>query len=419
MKSSLGKYLNQIVHGDSLVLLKEIPTSSIDLIFCDPPYNLQLKKELYRPDGTKVNGVNEQWDKFESYENYDKFVITWLKECQRILKKTGSIWISGTYHNIYRIGYHLQNLGFHILNDVIWIKSNPTPNFKGVRLTNSHEVLLWSVKNDKSTGYTFHHHFLKKYNDGKQLRSSWFIRTKGKMLPEVFETSVTPQNERIRDNKGEKLHSVQKPVALMERIILGCTKRGDVVLDPFSGTSTTAYTCRKHGRNFICIEKEQLYIQPSTQRISSLKITRKELNLMFLNDPERFIQLKSRNKHYEKPYSSHKRHIDRLIERYNFLCQNCRKSMDIHQVILSKKDWEKSVLKSNPDIIKITNQLIKRHCTTKDKFSKKRSLIEPVFYDFSKNSVFSAMTLYQFRKLLKDYGFRVSRSNNQYHVYPI
>lgn len=418
MKPSLDKYLNQIIHGDSLILLKELPSNSIDLIFCDPPYNLQLKKELYRPNHTKVNGVTEQWDKFVSFKEYDDFLISWLSECQRVLKRTGSIWISGTYHNIYRIGYHLQNLGYHFLNDVIWIKSNPTPNFRGVRMTNSHEVLLWCVKNVKSTGYTFNHQFLKRYNNGKQLRSTWFIRTKGKVIPEVFETTVCPPGERIRKKNGEKLHSVQKPVVLLERIILGCTKKGDFVLDPFSGTATTAYTCQKHGRNYICFEKEQQYIKPSNQRLSTLKLTRKEVNFRFINDPEQFIRLQSINKNYEKPYSSHKKHIDWLIERYLFLKQLHGRSFDITQVILSNKEWEKSLWNSNPENIRIINDIVKKNSIHKDKFGKKRALLDSIIKDFSQPSPFGKITPTRFRKLLRECGFRMSRTNDQYFVYP-
>ena len=418
MNSSLDKYLNQIIHGDSLILLKELPTNSIDLIFCDPPYNLQLKNELYRPDQTKVNGVSDHWDKFESFEHYDQFVISWLIECQRILKKTGSIWISGTYHNIYRIGFHLQNLGYHILNDVIWIKSNPTPNFRGVRLTNSHEVLLWCVKNDKSTGYTFNHQFLKKYNGGKQLRSNWFIRTHGKIIPEVFETSVCSPSERIRKKNGEKLHSVQKPVVLLERIILGCTKKDDVILDPFSGTGTTGYVCQKHGRNYICFEKEKEYIEPSNHRLSTLKLKRNEVNSRFTNDPDPFIHLHSIKQNYQKPYSSHKKHIDKLVERYLFLKQLHGRSMDITKVILSNKDWEKSIWESNPNNITIINDIVRKNSIEKDKFGKKRSTVDHLFNDLPKTGQFGKMTPTKLRKLIRGYGFSVSRSNGQYFVYP-
>lgn len=418
MKSSINKYLNQIIHGDSLLLLKEIPSNSIDLIFCDPPYNLQLRKELYRPNQTKVYGVSDNWDKFESYEHYDRFVISWLTECQRILKRTGSIWISGTYHNIYRIGFHLQNLGFHILNDVIWIKSNPTPNFKGVRLTNSHEVLLWCVKNDKSTGNTFNHHFLKKYNRGKQLRSDWFIRTKGKVIPEVFKTTVCPPGERIRKNNGEKLHSVQKPVVLLERIILGCTKKGDIILDPFSGTGTTGYVCVKHGRNYICFEREQSYIKPSQVRLTSLKLSRKDINTRFISDPEIFIRLRSINENYEKPYSKHKKHIDKLIERYLILKRLYKKSLDPTRITLPQSQWDRYLLKSKPDNVSIINNLVKQNSLYKDKFGRKRTFIESVMKDILITDIYGKITPTIFRKLLRQNGFSIGRSNNQYFVYP-
>jgi hypothetical protein len=277
---------------------------------------------------------------------------------------------------------------------------------------------LWCVKNDKSTGYTFNHNFLKKYNGGKQLRSNWFIRTRGKVIPEVFETSVCSPNERIRKDNGKKLHSVQKPVVLLERIILGCTKKGDIVLDPFSGTGTTGYVCQKHGRNFICFEKEQEYIKPSNHRLSTLKLTRKEVNSRFIKDPDQFIHLQYIGKNYEKPYSTHKKHIDRLIERYLLLKQSHGRSMDITQVILSTKDWEKSLWKSNPENIRIINDLVKKNSVYKDKFGKKRSLVEFILKDFQQINQFMKITPTKFRKLVREYGFRVNRSNDQYFIYP-
>ena len=417
IKSSISKYLNQITHGDSLILLKELPSNSVDLIFADPPYNLQLKNDLYRPNQTKVNGVSENWDKFTSFEEYDRFLLSWLTECQRILKKSGSIWISGTYHNIYRIGYHMQNLGYHILNDVIWVKSNPTPNFRGVRMTNAHETLLWAIKNSKST-YTFNHQLLKKYNKGKQLRSDWFVRTNSKLLPEIFQTSLSSPSERIKNSKGEKLHSVQKPVALLERIILGTTNKGDVVLDPFGGTGTTAYVCVKHRRNYICFEKEGAYINPSQDRVSALKLTRKAVNTKFLSDPEFFIHIKSTNKKFEKPFAQHKMHLDKLIERYLTLQHIYGKSVDITKVVLPKKEWEILMWKSNPDNIKMIIELVKIKSTLKDKFRKKRALLSDVKNEFPENAATGELTETKFRKVMKNYGFRITRSDDQYYIYP-
>lgn len=231
--------LNKIYHGDCVEMMKNIPDNSIDLIFADPPYNLQLNNELYRPDQTKVDAVNDVWDKFESFEEYDKFTIPWLQECHRILKNTGSFWVIGTYHNIFRVGTILQNLGFWILNDVIWIKTNPMPNFKGTRFNNAHETLIWATKS-KSSKYTFHYHSMKAMNEDLQMRSDWLI-------------PICQGEERIKIN-GQKAHSTQKPVELLYRIIIATSNPGDIVLDPFSGSGTTAAVAKRLGRKFIAFD---------------------------------------------------------------------------------------------------------------------------------------------------------------------
>ena len=255
-------YLNKIILGDSLNIMKKIPDNSIDLIFADPPYNLQLDKELWRPNETKVNGVSDEWDKFKSFDDYDKFSYDWLKECRRILKDTGTIWVIGTYHNIFRIGKIMQDLGFWILNDIVWIKTNPMPNFKGTRFNNAHETLIWASK-DKRSKYTFNYKTMKIYNDDLQMRSDWYI-------PDYFYIPICQGNERIKLN-GEKVHSTQKPEALLFRVITATSHPNDLVLDPFAGTGTTLAVAKVLGRMFIGIEKEERYITVIKERLKSIK----------------------------------------------------------------------------------------------------------------------------------------------------
>jgi len=252
----IGEFeLNNIYQGDAIELLKKLPENSIDLIFADPPYNLQLNGELYRPNQTKVDAVDDDWDKFASMEEYDKFTYQWLKECYRVLKKDGSIWVIGTYHNIFRVGAILQNIGFWILNDIVWIKTNPMPNFKGTRFNNAHETLIWSTKT-KTSKYTFHYHSMKVMNDDLQMRSDWLI-------------PICQGNERIRVN-GQKAHSTQKPAELLYRIILSTSNPDDIVLDPFSGSGTTAAVAKRLGRNFIAFDKEETYVKIGKDRIEKI-----------------------------------------------------------------------------------------------------------------------------------------------------
>jgi len=248
----MTKLLNKIVNSDSLEILKTIPNNTFDLVFVDPPYNLQIGKKLKRPDDSKVNGVNDKWDQFESFNDYDNFCKKWLKECKRVLKDNGSIWVIGTYHNIFRLGYHMQNIGFWILNDVIWKKNNPMPNFRGTRFTNAHETLIWASKNKKSK-YTFNYQSLKCLNDDLQMRSDW-------TLP------ICNGSERIKKN-GKKVHSTQKPESLLHRILLASTNKNNFVLDPFLGTGTTAVVAKKLGRNYFGIEKEKKYFNAAKQRL--------------------------------------------------------------------------------------------------------------------------------------------------------
>ena len=248
---------NIIIQGDCIDVLKSLPNDSVDLIFADPPYNLQLKKELKRPDNSKVNAVNDDWDKFSSFKNYDAFTENWLIECKRVLKSNGSIWVMGSYHNIFRIGTALQNLDFWILNDIIWNKSNPMPNFKGTRFTNAHETLIWASK-DQNSKYTFNYNAMKSLNGDLQMRSDWRL-------------AICSGKERLSLN-GSKLHSTQKPEALLSRIILSSTKIGDVVLDPFLGSGTSAAVAKKYNRNWIGIEKEKTYVVEAKKRIDKVEM---------------------------------------------------------------------------------------------------------------------------------------------------
>ncbi len=254
----MSNFSNKIINGDCLKELKKIPSKTFDLVFADPPYNMQIGEKLTRPDSSKVNGVSDKWDQFFSFKHYDKFCQAWLRECKRILKDNGSIWVIGSYHNIFRLGYHLQNLDFWLLNDVVWRKNNPMPNFRGTRFTNAHETLIWASKSKKSK-YTFNYQSLKCFNDDLQMRSDW-------TLP------ICNGKERLKKN-GKKLHSTQKPEALLHRIILATTNKGDTIIDPFLGTGTTASVSKKLGRNYFGIEKDRKYFIAAKERINkTLKI---------------------------------------------------------------------------------------------------------------------------------------------------
>ena len=255
-------FKNKIINGDSLEELKKIPRETFDLIFADPPYNLQLKSELTRPDRSKVCAVNDKWDQFENFEKYDDFTYEWLSECKRILKKDGAIWVIGSYHNIFRVGTAIQNLGFWILNDVIWNKNNPMPNFRGTRFTNAHETLIWASKSEKSK-YTFNYQSLKCLNDDLQMRSNW-------NLP------ICNGSERLKKD-GKKNHSTQKPDALLHRILLATSNKNDLILDPFLGSGTTATVAKKLGRNYFGIEKEKNYFKAAEQRIKATKPIKDDL----------------------------------------------------------------------------------------------------------------------------------------------
>ncbi|MCE9507637.1 MAG: site-specific DNA-methyltransferase [Alphaproteobacteria bacterium] len=254
-KSSLPR--NEILSGSCAEVMKKIPARSIDLIFADPPYNLQLQGELHRPDNSKVNGVDDAWDKFSNFAEYDKFSKEWLLEAKRLLKDDGAIWVIGSYHNIFRIGSMMQDLGFWILNDVIWRKTNPMPNFRGRRFTNAHETMIWASKSESSK-YRFNYDAMKALNEDLQMRSDWTI-------------PLCTGGERLKKNDGQKAHPTQKPEALLHRVILSSTEIGDVVLDPFFGTGTTGAVAKKLGRDFIGIERDKEYIAFARERIKAIK----------------------------------------------------------------------------------------------------------------------------------------------------
>jgi len=247
--------LDKILHGDCVEKLAQLPEKSVDLIFADPPYNLQLSGTLWRPNMTQVDAVDDHWDQFDSFQTYDDFSRAWLSACRRVLKDNGSLWVIGSYHNIYRVGGILQDLGYWVLNDIVWIKTNPMPNFRGVRFTNAHETLIWASKS-KGARYTFNHYAMKALNEDKQMRSDW-------VLP------ICSGKERLKVN-GKKAHSTQKPEALLYRVIQSSSNPGDVVLDPFFGTGTTGAVAKKLHRHFIGIEREERYITVAKKRIDAI-----------------------------------------------------------------------------------------------------------------------------------------------------
>ena len=248
--------LDQVIEGDCVERMKALPEGCCDLVFADPPYNMQLRGELRRPDQSKVDAVDDHWDQFSSFDVYDQFTREWLTAARRCLKDTGSLWVIGSYHNIFRVGSILQDLGFWILNDVVWRKSNPMPNFKGRRFTNAHETLIWATKNPKQQ-YTFNYEAMKALNDELQMRSDW-------TLP------ICAGHERIKDANGQKAHSTQKPESLLHRVIVSSTKPGDVILDPFFGSGTTGAVAKRLGRRFIGIEREKVYADVARARIAEV-----------------------------------------------------------------------------------------------------------------------------------------------------
>ena len=260
----MEKFVNRVLVGDCIEQMNKLPEVSVDLIFADPPYNLQLNGDLSRPDQTKVDGVNESWDKFSSISEYDLYTKQWLIAARRILKPNGTIWVIGSYHNIFRLGYILQDLNFWMLNDIIWRKVNPMPNFRGRRFTNAHETLIWASKTSSSK-YTFNYEAMKSLNGDLQMRSDWLI-------------PICTGDERLKDRDGKKVHPTQKPENLLTRVIMSSSNIGDIVLDPFFGTGTTGAVAKKLGRNFIGIEQNANYAIEAQKRINSInEIVSKEL----------------------------------------------------------------------------------------------------------------------------------------------
>ena len=257
MDTSPDLPLDQVLLGDCIPLMRMLPSASVHCVFADPPYNLQLRGELRRPDDSLVDGVDDEWDKFSDFAAYDAFTREWLEQCRRLLRKDGTIWVIGAYHNIFRLGTILQDLGFWILNDVIWRKSNPMPNFRGRRFTNAHETLIWAAR-ERDSRYRFNYQAMKSLNDDVQMRSDW-----------TFPLCTGP--ERLKNQHGLKLHPTQKPEALLHRILLASTAPGDVVLDPFLGTGTTAAVAKRLHRHFIGIERHPAYVEAAIGRVRRMR----------------------------------------------------------------------------------------------------------------------------------------------------
>jgi modification methylase len=252
-----ANWLDTIMKGDCVAAMDRLPEKSVDLVFADPPYNLQLNGDLHRPDQSKVDAVDDAWDQFDSFAAYDAFTRAWLLAARRVLKPNGTIWVIGSYHNIFRVGSTLQDLGFWILNDVVWRKTNPMPNFRGRRFQNAHETLIWASRDQNGKGYTFNYDALKAANDDVQMRSDWLF-------------PICTGAERLKNDNGDKLHPTQKPEALLARVMLASTKPGDVVLDPFFGSGTTGAVAKRLGRHFVGIEREQDYIDAANERIAAV-----------------------------------------------------------------------------------------------------------------------------------------------------
>ena len=249
--------LDQVILGDAVRIMRMLPPASVHCIFADPPYNLQLRGELRRPDDSLVDGVDDDWDRFTDFAAYDAFTRDWLGECRRLLRKDGTLWVIGSYHNIFRIGAILQDLGFWILNDVVWRKANPMPNFRGRRFTNAHETLIWAAPG-RDARYRFNYQAMKALNDDVQMRSDWYF-------------PLCTGAERLRNEHGLKLHPTQKPEALLHRVLLSCTGPGDIVLDPFLGTGTTAAVARRLSRHYIGIERHPAYVEAALGRVRRVR----------------------------------------------------------------------------------------------------------------------------------------------------
>lgn len=343
----LNNHLNSIIKGDTIETLKQFPDNSIDTIFADPPYFMQTSGVLQRADGTgEFKGCNDEWDKYENYKEYDNFTYNWLKECKRILKPDGTIWVIGSFQNIYRIGYIMQNLGFWILNDIVWSKTNPTPNMAGTRFCNAHETLLWCAKSEKSK-FTFNYKTMKHLNGDKQDKSIWTL-------------GICQGNERLKDETGTKLHTTQKPESLLEKVILSSTKPNDIVLDPFFGTGTTGAVAKKYGRNFIGIEREEKYIQGASERIKNQEICSNEISDLSLETKPPKVSLTQLIdvgfiSEHEMLYDKKGKEIASIAKNNKVLYQN--EEYSIHKLsakLLNKNNnngWSYFFIKRNDELI--------------------------------------------------------------------
>ncbi|WP_048646056.1 site-specific DNA-methyltransferase [Nitratireductor soli] len=257
-QSKKAEWLDTIIKGDCVAALERLPEKSIDVIFADPPYNLQLDGALHRPDQSRVDAVDDAWDQFDSFAAYDAFTRAWMLAARRVLKPNGTIWVIGSYHNIFRVGSVMQDLGYWMLNDIVWRKTNPMPNFRGRRFQNAHETMIWASRDKASKGYTFNYEALKAANDDLQMRSDWLF-------------PLCTGKERLKNEDGDKLHPTQKPEALLARIMMASTRPGDVVLDPFFGSGTTGAVAKRLGRHFVGIDREEGYINAAAARIAAIE----------------------------------------------------------------------------------------------------------------------------------------------------
>ncbi|MAS14906.1 MAG: modification methylase [Nitratireductor sp.] len=253
-----AEWLDTIIKGDCVAALDRLPEKSVDVIFADPPYNLQLGGDLHRPDQSRVDAVDDEWDQFDSFAAYDAFTRAWMLAARRVLKPNGTIWVIGSYHNIFRVGTVMQDLGYWLLNDIVWRKTNPMPNFRGRRFQNAHETMIWASRDKSSKGYTFNYEALKASNDDVQMRSDWLF-------------PICTGKERLKNEDGGKLHPTQKPEALLARVMMASTKPGDVVLDPFFGSGTTGAVAKRLGRHFVGIERQDDYIEAASARIAAIE----------------------------------------------------------------------------------------------------------------------------------------------------
>jgi len=322
-KPDVSAFCNKLIVGNCLEEMDRLPAKSVDLIFADPPYNLQLNSELLRPDHSRVEGVEDDWDKFDTFASYDRFSHAWLNSARRVLKDTGALWVIGSYHNIFRVGATLMDLDYWILNDVIWRKTNPMPNFRGRRFTNAHETLIWAAKSADQKKYTFNYEAMKALNEDLQMRSDWSM-------------PICSGGERLKNDAGNKAHPTQKPEALLNRILLATTNPGDIVLDPFFGTGTTGAAAKRLGRNWIGIEQDEGYAKFARDRIA--KVTRLDADIVETTPSKRSLPRIPFGTLLERGllepgttlYDTRKRHAAKIRADGTLVCSNDKGS--IHQI---------------------------------------------------------------------------------------